>query len=167
MKIFFKAILFIINKINSFIKIFVVFTGIVMFVIVLMGIVSRYVLICPFKWVEELARVCFVIIVFFGMCLVLEKRENVRIDFLRDKFPIVIRRISDTIYDIFIIAFISIFIYQGYLLTIEAKNHFTESLGFSKMYIYMIIPFTASIMLIQVVKRIVNDFLDLRERRNK
>jgi len=162
MKIFFRVVLFFINKIEFFVTIFAVLAGFIMFVVVLIGIISRYVMSSPYGWVEEVARYSYCIMVFFGMILVLKNRENIKIEFLFNKFSRVTKSIINIIYDVFIIVFISVFIYYGYILAIDSKNLLTESLGFSKMYIYIIIPFAALGMLIQVVKRIVSNILDLR-----
>lgn len=167
MKNIFKAISIFIDKMNSFAMISALFASFIMLFTVLIGIVSRYLMKTPFPWPEELARYSMIIMGFFGMILVLEKRENVKIDFLFLKFPRIIRSIFEIIYDIFIFVFIFVLAYQGYIFAFEAKGQSTEILGFSKMYILIFLPFCASIMLIQVIKRILSDFLFLIERKSK
>ena len=164
MRVLFDILSFIIKKINPFLVICALLASGIMSTSVILGILTRYILFTPLAWTEEIARYAMVAMGFFGMTIVLDKRENVRIDFLFNKFPIVARKILEIVFDILIIVFVSTLIYQGYLFTIEAKNHSIVILGVSMMYFYMFLPLCASVMLIKVIKRVLGNFLDLREK---
>lgn len=158
----FNILSYIDKKINPFLVMFATAATSVMCTAALLGVISRYIMRSPFGWTEALARYFMIIMGLFGMTLVLDKRENVKVDFLFLRFNIVLRKIFEIIYDILIIVFILILIYKGYFYAIEGLGQRAENLPFSMMYVYIFLPLCATVMLIKVIKRILSNFIDLR-----
>jgi TRAP-type C4-dicarboxylate transport system permease small subunit len=167
MRILFNALSFIIKKINYFFEIFALVASFIMSASVILGIITRYIMLTPLAWTEEISRYFMIIMGFFGMALILDERSNIRIDFLSNKFPIVVKKILEIIFDILSIVFLSTIMYQSYLFTIEAKNHTMVILGISMSYFYMFLPLCSLVMLIKVIKMLLGDFLNFKERNNK
>lgn len=164
MRFIFNFLSSVIKRIEPFVLLYALFCISIMVIVVLAGVFSRYLLAHAFFWTESLAIQLNRIRLLFGMCLVLEKRENVRITYIFDKFSKLTKSILEIIYDILIILAISVFIYQGCLLTIEAKGEMMPELfNFPKMYIFLHIPLVFSIKLIYILKRFFSNFLDLEE----
>jgi TRAP-type C4-dicarboxylate transport system permease small subunit len=60
---------------------------VILFVIVNLGVFSRYLFQAPFVWTEELALFLLVWMVFLGGSLLIRSWENVRVTFFIEKLP--------------------------------------------------------------------------------
>ena len=53
-----------------------------MFIVVLIQIIARFIMRNPFIWTEELARILYVWLIFFGSSTLIKKYEHISIDML-------------------------------------------------------------------------------------
>jgi C4-dicarboxylate transporter DctQ subunit len=60
--------------------------------IVILEISSRQILGSSFLWSEEMSRYAMIWMAYFGMVAAVEDDSHIRVDFLRDRLPLVVRR---------------------------------------------------------------------------
>lgn len=67
--------------------------------VVVLGVLWRYVFNRPIVWVEEVSNMLYVWIVFIGAAFAYLEGDMVRMDFIHDLFPPVVRKIVDICFD--------------------------------------------------------------------
>jgi len=124
---------------------------VILFVVVILGVFSRYIFQNPFVWTEELALFLLSWMVFLGSSQLIRKWENVRVTYFIEKFSVRVSRINDLIIKLLVIVF------MGYVLilsiTIIPKVGPTEqspALGLPMTIPQMSIIFGFSLMFLQM-----------------
>jgi len=67
---------------------------VILFVVVILGVFSRYIFQNPFVWTEELALFLLSWMVFLGSSQLIRKWENVRVTYFIEKFSVRVSRIN-------------------------------------------------------------------------
>lgn len=131
--------------------------SVVMICVTLAQVVFRYVIAAPLPWSEELARYCFVWIVFLGGAVGLARGIHLGVDLLVNALPPSLRRAMDVLTSLLIGAFAGVVIYAS--LPVLNMNMFQRSpaLGVQMTYIYLAIPISMGMILLICVERIVRD----------
>ena len=109
--------------------------------IMLMGqVVSRYVFMHSFTWMEEVATILFVWMIYLGVCSAVTKRKHLRIDFLLDMMPFKVKRVmlilSNVIFAAFNV-FVSVIMFNVIKLLGSSQ---TTMLHIPQKLVYSIIP---------------------------
>ena len=82
----------VLRAILTLVKVAIIAISIVMVCVTLAQVIFRYVIAAPLPWSEELARYCFVWIVFLGGALGLARGIHLGVDLLVNAFPPGMRR---------------------------------------------------------------------------
>ena len=116
-------------------KISIITASVVMVLVTLAQVIFRYVLAAPLPWSEELARYCFVWIVFLGGAVGLSRGTHLGVDLLVNAFPEVARRRFDALTNTLVAIFAATVIYAS--LPVLNINMFQRSpaLGIQMSYI--------------------------------
>lgn len=114
-------------------------------------ILSRYVMVYPLPWTEELARFLFLWIVFLGAAYIFRSDGHISINFLVNNFPSGLRMIVFVVMQIFIITFLVIVVFVGTDLVFKVWNLPTTSLEISSAWEYSAVPVSCAIMAIRAV----------------
>jgi len=62
---------------------------------VFLGVFSRYVMQATFRWYDEVARLCFVWIIFLGAAVAVRRRLHFRMRLVLDRFTAGARHVAD------------------------------------------------------------------------
>ena len=132
----------------------IVVISVVMVCVTLAQVVFRYVIAAPLPWSEELARYCFVWIVFLGGAVGLSRGIHLGVDLLVNTLPPPLRRAVDALTTILIAAFAITVIYAS--LPVLNMNMFQRSpaLGIQMSYIYIAIPISMGLIFIICAERL-------------
>ena len=132
----------------------IVVISVVMVCVTLAQVVFRYVIAAPLPWSEELARYCFVWIVFLGGAVGLSRGIHLGVDLLVNTLPPPLRRAVDALTTILIAAFAVTVIYAS--LPVLNMNMFQRSpaLGIQMSYIYIAIPISMGLIFIICAERL-------------
>lgn len=132
-----------------------------MTVVVLVGVLFRYVMSSPFEWTEEIARFLMLCICFMAMNMAMRRKEHIAITSAIDKLPPGLSKFLGYIVDIQIAFFLILLIKQGYLMSMRTLMT-ASTFNISMKWIYMFVPLGALLTLIQLLilttKKIFNDF---------
>ena len=72
---------------------------------VFLGVWSRYVMQATFQWYDEVARLCFVWMIFLGAAVAVRRGAHFRLHLLIDRFGPTARRRVDLVVIVVVIAF--------------------------------------------------------------
>ncbi len=129
-------------------------------VILLWGVFSRYVLSVAISWVEELAVMLMIWLVFLGIGVAASERSHIGMPIVRDSLPVPVRRFVILLTNLLMMVFLVLVVYQGIYLAISVLPQKSAAMRLSFFWPYMSIPVGAGLMLLQLLLVAVRDFLN-------
>lgn len=132
----------------------IIVISVVMVCVTLAQVIFRYVIGSPLAWSEELARYCFVWIVFLGAAVGLSRGYHLGVDLFVNMLPEGLRRGLEALVNLLIAGFAITVIYAS--LPVLNINMFQRSpaLGFQMTYIYIAIPVSMGLILLICAERL-------------
>jgi len=130
----------------------------IMITVTFAQVVSRYVFLSPLPWSEELARYCFVWIVFLGATLGLERGVHIGVDILTTLLPSSVQRWLARINDVLILAFTLIIITASLPVLDANRLQSSPALGIQMAQVYLAIPLGMAIMALLVFGKLAEGF---------
>lgn len=133
----------------------VIVISVVMIGVTLAQVIFRYVLAAPLPWSEELARYCFVWIVFLGGAIGLSRGIHLGVDIFVNMLPAPMRRGIDALTSVLIAGFAATVVYAS--IPVLNMNVFQRSpaLGLQMTWIYVAIPISMGLIFLICAERIV------------
>jgi TRAP-type C4-dicarboxylate transport system permease small subunit len=130
----------------------------VMIVATFAQVVFRYLLLAPLPWSEELARYCFVWIVFLGATLGLERGVHIGVDLLTILLPRRVQRWLTVVNEFLILAFVLVIIGASVAVVDANRLQFSPALGLQMAKIYLAIPLGMAVMALVLVRKLAEGF---------
>ena len=147
---------------EQILKVALVFLLATMTIVVVIGIVARYVLLISIPWTEELARYLMIWTGFIGFGVAYRKKELIAVKLFVDRLPPNLMRIAFFASDILCSIFLVIVVVYGIKLCLQSLYQFSPSLRISVSLIYAIIPLGCTIYLVFALESIAS-FLKLKK----
>jgi len=125
----------------------------IMFIVVMLQVISRYVFNNVVMWSDELAKFLLIFSTLFGAVLAEKEGKNVRFDFIVEKLPRIPKLIVMLFRDLLIVAFYILMVVYG--IKLSAQAHFMRGVALQIVrwsYIYAAIPISFSILLYMHIK---------------
>ena len=141
----------------SVVEAIVLVTYVAIVVLTTMQVFSRYVIGNSIPWTEELARYCFMWLIYVGMVLGLHRGTHASVDVLAANIKGVPHTLVVVAVHLISIALFSVLCYQGFLLFLMVDGQATPALRISVMVPYFSLPFGSALMIIEecwIVKEI-------------
>jgi len=107
---------------------------------VFLGVFSRYVLHATFQWYDEVARLCFVWMVFLGAATAVRRGAHFRLHLLIDRFGPGARRVTDLVVGFLVVGFGAVLVAGGIALWPVARRQVSDSLELSMVWFYGALP---------------------------
>lgn len=147
-------------------KISVIVISVAMIAVTLAQVIFRYVIAAPLPWSEEMARYCFVWIVFLGGALGLSRGIHLGVDLFVGMLPEPMQRGLAALTCALIAAFAATVIHAS--LPVIEINQFQTSpaLGVQMSWIYIAIPISMALIFLICAERIIR-YLFSREERER
>lgn len=121
-------------------------------------VVFRYLLLAPLPWSEELARYCFVWIVFLGATLSLERGVHIGVDILTILLPHRVQRWLTVVNEFLILAFVLVIIVASVAVVDANRLQFSPALGLQMAKIYLAIPLGMAVMALVLIRKLAEGF---------
>lgn len=154
------------RRMNSFFEVFSVILFCLVILSVLTQVVFRYVLRNPLIWIEEIIRIFFIWLVFMGSIVAHNKLLHPRVDLLVEKLcGTSLKKIIGILSDVYILIFLIMMLVAGTSLALALKFMSLPTTGLSLFYLYMTIPISAAIMIINQICFLSDKFVQLTSRR--
>jgi TRAP-type C4-dicarboxylate transport system permease small subunit len=115
---------------------------------IFLGVFSRYVLQATFRWYDEVARLCFVWIIFLGAAVAVRRGTHFRVHLLVDRLGPRARRITDTLVTLIVIAFGLVLVAGGVRMAPIAHRQLTDALELSMLWFYAALPVGGALMIL-------------------
>jgi TRAP-type transport system small permease protein len=115
---------------------------------VFLGVWSRYVLHATFQWYDEVARLCFVWMVFLGAASAVRRGAHFRLHLLIDRFGPRLRRATDLVVGLLVVVFGGVLVAGGVAMWPVARRQVTDSLELSMLWFYGALPVGGALMIL-------------------
>lgn len=115
---------------------------------VFLGVFSRYVLHATFQWYDEVARLCFVWMVFLGAATAVRRGAHFRLHLLIDRFGPGARRATDLVVGLLVVGFGAVLVAGGVALWPVARRQVSDSLELSMVWFYGALPVGGALMIL-------------------
>lgn len=120
-------------------------------IVVLLQIVFRFIIQKPLSWSEELSRYIFIWIVYLGGYLCTKSNSHLGITYFVDILPVKVRKIVKLVANIFLIVYMAIVIYYGFILSFRVMGQPSAVLRVPMGIVYMAIPLGMTFMLLRLI----------------
>ena len=115
---------------------------------VFLGVFSRYVMGRTFTWYDEIARMCFVWIIFLGAAVGVRRGAHFRLQIVVNRLPPFLQTAANVVSVAAIAGFGALLIWQGRLLVELGQFQTTPVMGLSKQWIYASMPVGGALMIL-------------------
>jgi TRAP-type transport system small permease protein len=120
----------------------------VLVVDVFLGVFSRYVLQATFQWYDEVARLCFVWMVFLGAASAVRRGAHFRLHLLIDRLGPGLRRATDLVVGLLVVAFGGVLVAGGVAMWPVARQQVSDSLELSMAWSYGALPVGGALIIL-------------------
>jgi TRAP-type C4-dicarboxylate transport system permease small subunit len=114
----------------------------------LLGVYSRYVLERTFTWYDEVARACFLWLVFLGAAVGVKRGAHFGLHLLVDGMPPRLKRWVSLLTPLAVIVFAATLIVQGWALVQLGRLQTTAVMGMPVSWIYAAMPVGGALMIV-------------------
>jgi TRAP-type C4-dicarboxylate transport system permease small subunit len=121
---------------------------------VFLGVWSRYVMRATFQWYDEVARLCFVWMIFLGAALAVRYSGHFRLHLLIDRLSARARRRVDVAVLLVVIVFAFVLLAGGMAIAPIARRQVTDSLEISMLWFYGALPVGGALMIVYAVPQL-------------
>ncbi len=121
---------------------------VVLCVDVFLGVFSRYVLVRTFTWYDEIARLCFVWMVFLGAAVGVKRGAHFRLHLLVDRFSPETQTAARVLGVAAVGGVGLLLLWQGITLVQLGQLQQTPVMGLSKAYVYASMPVGGALMIL-------------------
>ena len=115
---------------------------------VFLGVWSRYVMQATFQWYDEVARLCFVWMVFLGAPSAVRRGAHFRLHLLIDRLGPRLRRATDLVVGLLVVVFGGVLVAGGVAMWPVARRQVTDSLELSMLWFYAALPVGGALMIL-------------------
>ncbi|HEX6079618.1 MAG TPA: TRAP transporter small permease [Methylomirabilota bacterium] len=115
---------------------------------VFLGVFSRYVLHATFQWYDEVARLCFVWMVFLGAAVAVRRGAHFRLHLLIDRFGPRLRHATDLAVSLLVLVFGGVLVAGGVAMYPVARRQVTDSLELSMLWFHGALPIGGALMIL-------------------
>ena len=124
---------------------------------VFLQVLTRFVLRIPLAWTEEVSRIAFVYCIFIGATLGIRDRAHINMDVIVALLPPGGQLFMKMISNLLVATFLMFVIWQGVDFVVQTGVQMTPVLLIPFRYLYVIIPLSAAIMLMYLVRNAIED----------
>ena len=130
-------------------------------VIVILGVVFRYLFNDPLSWYEEASKYLLVWVTFFAAPIVLKSKGYASVSIFLKILPAKLRVINSIILSFLLLIFMTALLVYGANIAWNARTQTPFSMDFSFFFIYLSIPLGSALMLLITVEFILRDLASL------
>lgn len=134
----------------------VIVISVVMVLVTLAQVIFRYIIAAPLPWSEEMARYCFVWIVFLGGAIGLSRGIHLGVDIFVNLLPDRLRVGLDVFSNVLIACFAAAVVYASYPVISMNMMQRSPALSVQMSWIYIAIPISMCLIFLICVERVVN-----------
>lgn len=120
---------------------------------VFLGVFSRYILQATFQWYDEVARLCFIWIVFLGAALAVKRGMHFRMRLVVDRLGPGAARFADHLVTLATVVFGAVLVAGGYGIYPIAQRQVTDALDISMLWFYAALPVGGALIIAYALRQ--------------
>lgn len=125
-------------------------------ILVTAEVLVRFVPVTSLGWADEVVELAFAWMVFLGTAALWRSREHITIDFIPQALAgTPVGRALEVIISLLALGFLSVFTWEGWLLTLQARGNTTPILELPKPWWYVSIPISGAVMIAYTLRRFI------------
>lgn len=121
------------------------------FLIVLFGVITRFILKTPFVSSMEFSRICFVWFCFLGSSLAYKKGEHIQFTFILSRVPDKVNKVMRAVIDLLELTFFIVLLFESIKLTEKVSMTLFPASSLSYSIMYVSLPITSVFLIIHAV----------------
>ncbi len=125
----------------------------IMFVVIILEVIFRYVLTSSPFWTEELARYVMFYMVLVGSAAAIRKEKHPSLTFVIQKFGAGFRRKWKLFLDGLVFLVLAVVFWQGCVMAMEEWIGKTPALRISFFWVYLALPIGALLMMVEIIAK--------------
>jgi TRAP-type C4-dicarboxylate transport system permease small subunit len=142
-------------------------TSAVIFVVTFLAVIFRYILKAPLPWSQDVIRLAFTYMIYFGAAYCVRDSSHLNVDVLLTMLSKRGRKIAEILINIVLLCFFIFLVVYGFTFAQMGYIQTTSYLMLPMTYYYLGIPLAAIGMIFYVIQNILNQVKDLKEGRNE
>lgn len=146
-----QAIVRIIDQINKVIMLLIGLFAILMSIVIIFQVFSRYVLDYSLTWSEELARYLMVWSIFLGAALALRKKSLIAVEVISENLPYQVRRVLKIVVYVICLFFFILLLLKGIEMVGMVKMQRSPALQVPMSIPYAGIPIGATALILNAI----------------
>lgn len=128
---------------------------VVMFGVIIVGVICRYVLDRPLSCAEELAKYVMFYMVLIGSAAATRAQQHPALTFIVRKLPPLFDKIWRVLIDALVFFVLIIILIEGYKMTVDERIMRTPTLRISFLWVYLALPIGAFLMMLEIIAKYV------------
>jgi C4-dicarboxylate transporter DctQ subunit len=136
------------GTVDTFVRVILAIMLSVMIIVVLFGVINRFLLKFPISWTEEVARFLMIWICMLGSTIAIKNGTHVAVLFFVSKLDIKIRRKVALLNHLLIISFLVIPSLYGIKLCFSQAGQLSPALRISMFFPFFSVPFGCIVMIL-------------------
>lgn len=153
-----KVINLIVDKV---IKAVMAVSGIVLLAVTFWQVVCRYVLKAPLPWSQDIIRLSFTYLVFWGAAYCVHEKANLNVDVLLTSLPRFIGKLAEIMINVALIGFFVFLFCMGLQFARTGSTQTTSYLPIPMSWYYMSIPSAAAFMIFYMAGNLADQVKEL------
>lgn len=153
------------EKINNFIAACAAAIAFFMMLMVLIGIVCRYVQTWSMPESQELAVYAMVYVVMLGSSCAVYSKSHIAVTFVAEKLPPALRFVVRMTSYVIMIVFFLLMVRYGWDLTLRSMRQLSPITGIPVGYIIASIPFSSALSILYVLNHMLCEWRNFKEER--
>lgn len=145
--------------IDLFSKIVMGVSVLVLSVVTILQVIARFIFSNPIPWGQDIIRLSFVYLVFFGGAYCVFKNEHLNIDIVFNILNVKSKKILTAAIDMLLIVFFIFLVYYGFIFTKTGLNQKAPYLDIPMAVYYLSLPTAALIMVYFQIRKLWKDLL--------
>ena len=125
----------------------------IMFVVIILEVLFRYVMALPVFWTEELARYVMFYMVLIGSGAAIREETHPALTFVVGGFGVRFRRWWKLFIDVLVFFVLIVVFWQGCVMATEERIGRTAALRISFFWVYLALPIGALLMIVELAAR--------------
>ena len=136
-------------------------SALIVFVITFAQVLCRFVFKSPLPWSQDILRLAFTYMVFWGAAWCVKTKGHLNVDVLLTSVPPGVRRVIELLINIVLCGLFVFLIVQGASFAQLGLNQKTSYLPLPMAYYYLSIPSAAAVMLFYMVQIVIGQIREL------
>ena len=149
--------------INNLIELIMAASSLVLSVVTLLQVISRFILKNPIAWGQDVVRLSFIYLVFWGGAYCVKEKGHLNIDILLTAVKGKTRYIIEFLINIVLLAFFAFIIYYGFIFTKTGVTQKAPYLDIPMSIYYLSLPTAGILMFYYQIKQIIAQIKDFED----